>query len=97
MANPIKTRIQHKADTLANWKKASGFIPLENELLLVTDTGAFLRGDGSTSAAALANGNRFFGYQPVVESVELISADDIDAICGTVIQDASDATSEVTF
>lgn len=77
MANTIKTRIQLKADTLANWKLATGFIPMENELLLVTDMGGFLRGDGSTSAATLANNAQWFG--------SVITPADIDAICGITI------------
>lgn len=31
------------------------------------------------------------------EDVELITVDDIDAICGTTIQDASNSANEVTF
>ena len=46
-----------KGDTLANWQKATGFVPLENEFLLVTDTGGTLRGDGKTTAAVLAGVN----------------------------------------
>lgn len=68
----MNTRIQMKADTLANWQKATGFIPLENELLLVTDTGGTLRGDGSTSAAVLAglNGEEIQYFQlPIAEFI----------------------------
>ena len=62
--NTIKTRIQLKSDTEANWNKAgpkegsSGFIPLLGELIVYTAdaTHPFSRlkiGDGSTNVVAL--------------------------------------------
>ena len=68
--NKINTRIQLKGDTLENWKKASGFIPLENELLLVTDLGVAMRGDGVTSAKVMADEGRFF--QPEGAEYEMV-------------------------
>ena len=62
--NTIKTRIQLKSDTEANWNKAGpkdgslGFIPLRGELIIYSadETHAFSRlkvGDGSTNVTAL--------------------------------------------
>ena len=62
--NTIKTRIQLKSDTEANWNKAGpkdgslGFIPLRGELIIYSadETHAFSRlkvGDGSTNVVAL--------------------------------------------
>ena len=93
----MNARIQMKGDTLANWQKATGFVPLDNEFLLVTDTGGTLRGDGQTTAAVLAGANGADIKYFQVPADELISVDDIDAICGTVIQDASSGYEEVTF
>ena len=91
----FNTRIQLKGDILENWKKATGFIPKENEFLLVTDTGGTLRGDGVTSAAVLAgiNGEPTQYFQ--MPTSDIISVDDIDTICSATIQDTTKA--EVTF
>lgn len=62
--NTIKTRIQLKSDTEANWDKAgpkegsNGFVPLSGELIVYTPdaTHPFSRlkvGDGSTNVVAL--------------------------------------------
>ena len=62
--NTIKTRIQLKSDTEANWNKAGpkdgslGFIPLRGEIIIYSadDTHAFSRlkvGDGETNVIAL--------------------------------------------
>ena len=62
--NTIKTRIQLKSDTEANWNKAGpkngslGFIPLRGELIIYSadETHAFSRlkvGDGETNVTAL--------------------------------------------
>ena len=62
--NTIKTRIQLKSDTEANWNKAGpkdgslGFIPLRGEIIIYSadDTHAFSRlkvGDGVTNVVAL--------------------------------------------
>ena len=50
----LTTRIVQKHDTKANWDKATDFIPMAGELLVVTDQGGMFKvGDGVTSAAAL--------------------------------------------
>jgi hypothetical protein len=62
--NTLKTRIQLKSDTEANWNKAGpkdgslGFIPLRGELIIYSadETHAFSRlkvGDGVTNVTAL--------------------------------------------
>jgi len=70
--NTIKTRIQLKNDTEANWNKAINFIPLKGEVIIYSadDTHPFSRlkvGDGNTTIINLPfidantlNGNRVF-------------------------------------
>lgn len=49
MANKIlKTRVQNKCDTAANWKLATNFKPLKGEIILYTDTKQMKVGDGNT-------------------------------------------------
>ena len=92
MANKdILSRIQHKHDTQANWEKAVNFIPLEGEIIVydVDGTYSYSRikiGDGTTSVVDL----------PFINEEELITVDDIDAICGTTIQVAT-LNNEVRF
>ena len=52
--NTIKTRIQLKNDTEANWNKATNFVPREGEVIIYSadDTHPFSRlkvGDGNTT------------------------------------------------
>ena len=92
MANKnILSRIQHKHDTQANWEKAVNFIPLKGEIIVydVDGTYSYSRikiGDGATSVVDL----------PFINEGELITVDDIDAICGTTIQVAT-LNNEVRF
>ena len=70
--NTIKTRIQLKNDTEANWNKAINFIPLKGEVIIYSadDTHPFSRlkvGDGNTTVINLPfintgnlNENRIF-------------------------------------
>lgn len=56
--NTVKTRIQLKNDTEANWLKAEGFIPLKGEVIIynIDDTHPFFRlkvGDGVTNVISL--------------------------------------------
>ena len=54
MANKIlKTRVQNKCDTAANWKLATNFKPLKGEIILYTDTKQIKVGDGNTLVNAL--------------------------------------------
>ena len=49
MANKIlKTRVQNKCDTAANWRLATNFKPLKGEIILYTDTKQMKVGDGNT-------------------------------------------------
>ena len=62
MEKNIKTRIQHKHDTEANWNKATGFIPKIGELIVYDADGTysyprFKVGDGITSVVNLAFAN----------------------------------------
>lgn len=54
MVNKIlKTRVQNKCDTAANWKLATNFKPLKGEIILYTDTKQMKVGDGNTLVDAL--------------------------------------------
>lgn len=77
--NTIKTRIQLKSDTEANWNKAGpkdgspGFIPLRGELIIYSADGthAFSRlkiGDGETNVTALPfiDAGTLNGYEEIV-------------------------------
>lgn len=44
----LKTRVQNKNDTSANWKLATNFKPLKGEMILYTDTKQIKVGDGNT-------------------------------------------------
>lgn len=62
MEKNIKTRIQHKHDTEADWNKATGFIPKIGELIVydADETYSYPRfkvGDGITSVVNLAFAN----------------------------------------
>ena len=51
MSNNVKSRIQMKADTAANWTTAgnNGFTPLKNEAIFYTDKNNMKLGDGVTN------------------------------------------------
>lgn len=93
----INSRIIHKHDTEANWNKATNFIPKQGELIIydIDDNYNYERfkiGDGITAVSSLP----FVTYsQSEIDNMELITVNDIDAICGTTIQVAT--ASEVTF
>lgn len=54
MAKEIKARQVQKIDTAENWSKATGFIPMAGEILIVSDCDSLIAiGDGITSAASL--------------------------------------------
>ena len=45
----VYARMQQKADTSANWAKATNFTPLEGEMIVYTDKNQFKIGDGKTN------------------------------------------------
>lgn len=54
MANKIlKTRVQNKHDTSANWAKATTFVPLAGEVIVYDDLNKFKIGDGTTTVVNL--------------------------------------------
>lgn len=76
MSKSLKTRVQHKHDTEANWKLAKNFKPLIGEIIIYdADANNPLPrvkiGDGET----LVNDLDF-----VVDAI--LTDDEIDAICG---------------
>lgn len=49
----LKTRIQQKTDTKANWDKAVNFVPLKGEAIIYSDLNKMKVGDGATSVGNL--------------------------------------------
>ena len=49
----VKTRIQQKHDTSANWAKATSFVPLKGEIVVYDDLGRIKVGDGTNTVANL--------------------------------------------
>lgn len=79
----LKTRVQHKVDTTANWGKAVNFVPLKGEIIVYSDDKRrFKIGDGETSVANLP-------FSPDIASV---------AISGSYsdLSDAPDSLSDLT-
>lgn len=53
--NPKSARFAQKTDSLENWKKAAGFVPMKGEFFLVEDYNfPTIIGDGVTSASELS-------------------------------------------
>lgn len=81
----IKSRIVHKHDTELNWNKATNFIPKQGEIIVydIDSNHSYERikvGDGTTNVNNL----------PFV--ISTLTNDEIDAICGSTIQSASEVT-----
>lgn len=81
----LKTRIIHKHDTESNWNKAINFIPKQGEIIVydIDSNHSYERikiGDGVTNVNNL----------PFV--ISTLTNDEIDAICGSTIQSASEVT-----
>lgn len=51
--NILKTRIQNKSGTSADWEKAVNFVPLKGELIIYTDLNQMKIGDGTTKVSDL--------------------------------------------
>lgn len=49
----VKTRIQQKHDTSANWAKATSFVPLKGEIVVYDDLGRIKVGDGTKTVTNL--------------------------------------------
>ena len=81
----IKSRIVHKHDVELNWNKATNFIPKQGEIIVydIDSNHSYKRikiGDGATNVNNL----------PFV--IGALTNDEIDAICGSTIQSASEVT-----
>ena len=81
----LKTRIIHKHDVELNWNKATNFIPKQGEIIVydIDSNHNYERikiGDGATNVINL----------PFV--ISTLTNDEIDAICGSTIQSASEVT-----
>lgn len=53
MSKTVKTRIQNKIDTAANWAKATAFVPLRGEIIIYSDLKKMKIGDGTTIISSL--------------------------------------------
>ena len=81
----LKTRIIHNHDVELNWNKATNFIPKQGEIIVydIDSNHSYERikvGDGATNVNNL----------PFV--ISALTNDEIDAICGSTIQSASEVT-----
>lgn len=73
MATQKNARYAQKIDSLANWQKATSFVPMEGEFFLVKDYACpIVLGDGENSAATLA-------LKPLIAP---ITNEQIDALFG---------------
>lgn len=86
----LLSRIAQKHDIETNWNNSPDFIPMRGELIVYDidanyDYERLKIGDGATSVVDLP----FVGSDP---NTEFITVEDIDAICGTTIQMASEVT-----
>lgn len=83
----IKARVQLKADSDANWDKATGFSPLEREPIFYTTSGGIKFGDGSTPVTQLP----FFNHRIFVAGTE-----PTDAQIGDIWIDTTETTTLYT-
>ena len=98
----IQGRIQLKHDTQTNWEKATNFIPKAGEIIIYDKDSNYnyqrLKiGDGVTNVNLLPflddNLREEFDLyytKAQIDAMEFITVADIDTICGTTIQVASD-------
>ena len=102
----FNTRIILKHDIEAHWNLATGFIPRKGEIVIydADESHAYPRfkiGDGVQQADGTIAGTKvndlpfLHTLRPEIEDVEFITTEDIDTICGAMIQVAT--LSEVTF
>lgn len=78
----FKSRIVHKHDTAENWEKATGFIPMQGEIIIYDidasyDYERIKIGDGATIVDELP-----FANDALKEEFTAITNDEIDEICG---------------
>lgn len=81
----IKGRMTQKADTEANWNKATGFVPLKGEICIYLPDSSNSEprikvGNGSTNVVSL----------PFLSGATAITTEEIDEVCGASIQLASE-------
>ncbi len=90
MAKNVNARVVQKHDSLENWKKATGFVPMKGEFFLVDDYDyPVIIGDGVTPASELC-------LEPMISIVEDSQIDSLFAEVEliTFILDTSDLTSD---
>ncbi len=88
----LNTRIQHKHDTEANWKKATNFIPLQGEIIVYdaddyNSNQRFKIGDGVTVVSNLP-----FAVRPIKEiEFSEISGSDLHYLTGVTFADGTNS------
>ena len=81
----IKSRIVHKHDVELNWNKATNFIPKQGEII-VYDI------DSNHSYERIKIGDVATNVNNLPFVISTLTNDEIDAICGSTIQSASEVT-----
>ena len=86
------SRIVHKHDIAENWEKATGFIPMQGEIIIYDidasyDYERIKIGDGATVVDELP-----FINDALKEELIPITNEEIDEICGASIYAASEVT-----
>lgn len=75
MSKTVKTRIQNKIDTSANWAKATNFTPLKGEIIIYSDLKKIKIGDGVTKVGAL----QFLADDNTHQSIKTLKTDNTTA------------------
>ena len=81
----ISARMQMKTDTALNWSKAINFIPKKGEIIIYEADS-----DHSYERMKIGDGSTKVNNLPFV--ISALTNDEIDAICGSTIQSASEVT-----
>lgn len=81
----IKSRIVHKHDVELNWNKATNFIPKQGEII-VYDI------DSNHSYERIKIGDGVTNVNNLTFVISTLTNDEIDVICGSTIQSASEVT-----
>lgn len=89
----IKTRVQLKNDTTANWEKAITFIPLKGEMIIYNDN------DGTAPKMKIGDGVTLLAELPFTASGSFLFSEDepVDVEDGTVWIDISEEGGTINY
>ena len=79
----LKARLVNKHDTEANWLKATNFIPLQGEIVVYD-----IDNNYNYERIKIGDGSNLINDLPFINNI--ITNEQIDAICGTVIYNAKE-------